>query len=299
MVGVARDIRYRLSGLAVDRDPIRLERYFRIVVSDDFAVSGQHIDDLRFIAVRGGSRDVGCDNRVGTDAATCPVPVVHERLHGDVAPIGIVISAAGGAVFFGADRVTDVSQSVRHRGKPGKQLFSPFGTKIEMTGLGTPGGHVCRQFDVDRYLLDGCRDMEALEISDEVVRPDLDIAAGLRCLNQLRPGIEKLHEAAAVRQSEVDGDPWREWTVRADVRLCIEDHDNGRTTVEMSIEVPPFIAALLRTDALPILKLRYVNGGEVKSLVIGGTIRQPKVAILAAMHRPGFSWHVSIVTARN
>src|SRR5260370_34735820 len=111
-----------------------------------------------------------------------------------------------------------------------------------MTGPGTPGGHVSRQFDVDRYLLDGCRDVKALEISDEAVRPDLDIAAGLRCLEQLRPGIEKLHEGAAVRQSEVDGDPWRERTVRTDIGLGIEDHDDGRTIVEISIEVPPFIA---------------------------------------------------------
>jgi len=67
----------------------------------------------------------------------------------------------------------------------------------------------------------------------------------------------------------------------------------------MSIELPPFIAALFRTDALPILKLRYVNGGDAKSLIIGGTIRQPKVIVLAAMHGFGFSWHGSIVWPQN
>ena len=51
----------------------------------------------------------------------------------------------------------------------------------------------------------------------------------------------------------------------------------------MGIEVPPFIAAPFRADALTILKLRYFNGGDVKSLVIGGAIRQPK-SVLAAMH---------------
>jgi hypothetical protein len=35
-----------------------------------------------------------------------------------------------------------------------------------------------------------------------------------------------------------------------------------------------------------LLKLRYFNGGDAKSFVIGGTIRQPK-SVLAAMH--GFS----------
>jgi hypothetical protein len=35
---------------------------------------------------------------------------------------------------------------------------------------------------------------------------------------------------------------------------------------------------------LTVLKFRYFNGGDAKSLAIGGTIRQPKAAILAAMH---------------
>jgi hypothetical protein len=56
----------------------------------------------------------------------------------------------------------------------------------------------------------------------------------------------------------------------------------GRAIVEMGIEVPPFIAAPFRADELTS-KLRYFNGGDVKSLVIGATIRQPK-SVLAAMH---------------
>jgi hypothetical protein len=58
-------------------DAIRLKGYFGIVVGDDFAVLGQHVDDLRFMAVNSGGCDVGCDHRIGPDAGTCPVPVVH------------------------------------------------------------------------------------------------------------------------------------------------------------------------------------------------------------------------------
>ena len=101
---------------------------------------------------------------------------------------------------------------------------------------------------------------------------------------QLRPGVEKLIEGAAVRQGDVDGDPWRERTVRADIGLGVENHDDGRAIVEMGIEVPPFIVALFRADALTVLNLRYLIGGDAKSLVIGGTIRQAKVAVLAAKH---------------
>src|SRR5882757_6221876 len=186
-----------------------------------------------------------------------------------------------------------------HCGKPGKEFLSPLCTEIEMTGFGAPRGHVCSQLDVDRYLLDGRRDMIAIEIADEAVFADPDIASRLRCAEQLRPGVENLHEVAAVRQGEIDGDPWRERTVRADIGLGVENHDDGRTIVEMGIEVPPFIAALFRADALTVLKRRYVNGRDTKSLVVGGAIRQPKVAILAAMHGSGSSWHGSIVWPRN
>src|SRR6202048_4175820 len=52
----------------------------------------------------------------------------------------------------------------------------------------------------------------------------------------------------------------------------------------MGIEIPPFIMALFRADALTVFKLSYLSGSDAKSLVIGGAIRQPKAAILAAMH---------------
>ena len=42
--------------------------------------------------------------------------------------------------------------------------------------------------------------MVAIEIADEAVRPDSDVATRLRCVEQLRPGIEKLLEGSAVRQ---------------------------------------------------------------------------------------------------
>jgi hypothetical protein len=51
----------------------------------------------------------------------------------------------------------------------------------------------------------------------------------------------------------------------------------------MGIEEPLFMVALFRADALTVFKLRYFNGDDAESLVIGGTIRQPKAA-LAAMH---------------
>src|SRR5438105_7701224 len=130
--------------------------------------------------------------------------------------------------------------------------------------------------------------MIALEIADEAVCPDPNIATVFRCVEQLRLGVEKLHEGAAVRQGEVDGEPWRERTVRADIWFGIENHDDGRTIVEMGIEVPPFIAPPFRADALAILKLRYCNGGDAKPVVIGGTIRQPKVTIRAAMREHYF-----------
>src|ERR1700686_1500763 len=123
-----------------------------------------------------------------------------------------------------------------------------------------------------------------MEIADEGVRPDPDVGTRLRCIEQLRTGVEKFHGAAAVGQSDVDGDPWCERTIGADIGLGKEHHDDGRTIVEMRVEVPPFVLAPFRADALTVLKLRYFNGGDAKSLVIGGTISQPKVAILAAIH---------------
>src|SRR4030081_2132237 len=299
VIGVACDIRPRLAGLAVGRDPIRFKGYFGVIVSDDLAVLGQHVDNLRFMAVGGGGCDVGCDDRVATDAGTRPVPVVHERLHGDVAPIMIVISAAGGAIFLFANAVADVCQSVGYRGKPSKELFSPFGTEIEMTGPGTPGGHVSCQFDVDRNLLDGCRDVIAIEIANEAVRADPGVASRLRCVEQLRLRVEKLHKTAAVGQREIEGDPWRERTVRADIGLRKEDHDNGRTVVEMSIEVPPSAVDRFGPVVFPLVGLGYVTLGDAKSLIIGGTIRHPEMTVLAAMHGSGFSWHGSIVWPQN
>lgn len=153
-----------------------------------------------------------------------------------------------------------------------------------MTGLRTPGASLSAQFDVDRYLLDSCRDVIAIEISDEAVRPDPNVAGRFRCVEHLRGGVEKLVVDAAVRQRDVDGDPWCKWTVRADIGLGVENHDDSRAIVEMGIEVPPFIAAAFRVDALTVFELRYFNGCDAKFLVIVWTIRQPKMAVLAAMH---------------
>jgi hypothetical protein len=43
--------------------------------------------------------------------------------------------------------------------------------------------------------------------------------------------------------------------------LGVENHDDCGAVVEMGIEVPPFIAALFRVDALTVLKLGDFNGG--------------------------------------
>src|SRR6202790_1048640 len=141
-----------------------------------------------------------------------------------------------------------------------------------MTGLRTPGTDLSRQFDVDRYLLDGCRDVVSIEIADEAVRPDSDIAGRLRCVEQLRSGVEKLLEEAAVRQRNVDGAPGREWTVGADIVLGVENHDDRRTIVKMGIEGPPFIVPAFRAAALTVFKPCYFNRRHAQSVVIGGTI---------------------------
>jgi hypothetical protein len=41
----------------------------------------------------------------------------------------------------------------------------------------------------------------------------------------------------------------------------------------MRIEVPPFIAAPFRVDALTLLKLGDFNGGDAKFLAVGRKIR--------------------------
>jgi hypothetical protein len=131
-VGVARQVGYRLAGLAVDCNPISFKGYFGVIVSDDLAVPGQHVDDLRLIAVcrRGG--DVGSDDRIGTDGSARPVPVVHKRVHGDVFPIVIMISAAGGAVFLAADPAVNACQSIGHRRKPSEEPLLPLDAELEM-----------------------------------------------------------------------------------------------------------------------------------------------------------------------
>jgi hypothetical protein len=52
----------------------------------------------------------------------------------------------------------------------------------------------------------------------------------------------------------------------------------------MSVEVPPLIATAFRTDALTVFELGYLDGSDAKSLVIGGSVRQPLAPTLAAMH---------------
>jgi hypothetical protein len=56
---LALQVGYRLAGLAVDCDAIRFKANPCVVVSDDRAIPGEHVDDFRLIAVRRGSGDVG------------------------------------------------------------------------------------------------------------------------------------------------------------------------------------------------------------------------------------------------
>src|SRR3979409_527560 len=92
-------------------------------------------------------------HRVRTGLGPCPIPIVHKRLHGDIAPIVIVVTAAGAAIFLVADFVADMRHTLRHRREPGEQLFPPFSAEIDMAGLWTPGANLTRQFDLDRYFL--------------------------------------------------------------------------------------------------------------------------------------------------
>src|SRR6266851_4980641 len=127
-----------------------------------------------------------------------------------------------------------------------------------MAGLWTPGANLTRQFDLDRYFLNGSGD--AVE----------------------------LLEPPAIRQREIDGDSRCERSIRAHVRLGPEDHDDGRAVVEMGIEVPPLVAALFRADTLAILGLSHFDGIDAQFLIVGGPARQPKMVVLVARHDCAF-----------
>src|SRR5271163_1197701 len=134
-----------------------------------------------------------------------------------------------------------------------------------MTRLGAPGADLSDQFDIHRDFLDSCRDAVPIEIPDEPVSPDLNVAGRLRCAEHLGHRVEKLVEGAAVRQRDVDGNPWCSWTIRANIRLGVENHDDRRAVVEI---VPPLIATAFRTDALTVFELGYLDGSDAKYLGI-------------------------------
>ena len=182
-----------------------------------------------------------------------------------------MISAAGGAVFLIADAVANARRPVEApREATAKKSFLPFDAKIKVTRLGALGADLPRQFDIDRYFLDGRRDVVVMKIADEAVRPDPRTSQPDLRSARTTPALtsRSFIEDAAVRQSDVDGDPRRERTVAADIGLGVENRDDGRAIVEMGVEVPPFIAATLRADPLTVLKLRHLDGGDAKSLVI-------------------------------
>jgi hypothetical protein len=125
---------------------------------------------------------------------------VHKRLHGDIAPIVIVVTAAGGAIFLLANFVPDMRHTLRHRWEPGEQSFSPFGAKIEMAGLWTPGANLTRQFDLDRYFLNRSRDAVATEIADKAIGSDPHIAPLLGSGELIGGGVVELLEAPPIWQ---------------------------------------------------------------------------------------------------
>jgi hypothetical protein len=97
--------------------------------------------------------------------------------------------------------------TLRHRRQPGEQLLPVFGTKINMTGLGAPGAHRTRQFDHDRDVLDGSRDVIATQITDKAIGADPHIASFLRRGELIGGGVVELVEPPAIRQRKIDRDP--------------------------------------------------------------------------------------------
>jgi hypothetical protein len=209
---------------------------------------------------------------------------VHQRLHGDIAPIVIVVTAAGGAIYLSADLVADLRHTLRHRRKPGEQLFLSLGTKIDVAGLWTPGANLTRQFDLDGYFINGSRDAVAMEIAGKAIGSDPHIASLPGRAELIGGGVVDLVEPPAIRQREIDGDPRCERPIRAHIRLGVEHHHDGRAIIEMGVEVPPLVAALFGADTLAILELRHRDGSDAELLIIGGQARQAKLAVVVAGH---------------
>jgi hypothetical protein len=213
---------------------------------------------------------------------------VHEHLHGDIAPVVIVVPAAGGAIFVAADCVADMRRTLRHRREPGEQLFAPIGAKIDMAGLWTPGANLTHQFDLDRYVLNGGGDVVAMEIPGKAIGSDPYIAPLLGGGELIGGGVVELVEPPAIRQRKIDGDPRCERSVRAHVRLGVEDHDDSGAVIEMGIEVPPLVAAIFRAETLAVLELSNFDRIDAKPLVVGGEARQAKTLAVVARHHCSF-----------
>jgi hypothetical protein len=128
------------------------------------------------------------------------------------------------------------------------------------------------------------------QIADKAIGSDPNIAPLFGRGEIIGAGVAEPVELPAIWQREIDGDPRSERSIRAHVRLRIEYHNNGRTVIEMGVEVPPLVAAFFRADALTILELRHFDGLEAKFSIVGGSACQPKIAVLVASHRCTFLW---------
>jgi hypothetical protein len=82
----------------------------------------------------------------------------------------------------------------------------------------------------------------------------------------------------------MDGNPRCERSIRAHVRLGVEDYDDGGTVIKMGIEGTTTRSSLFRTDTLAILELSHVDGIDAKFLIVRWPACQPKMLVLVARH---------------
>jgi hypothetical protein len=146
--------------------------------------------------------------------------------------------------------------------EPSEQLLPSLRTKIEMPRLWTPGANLARQFDLHGDFLNGRRNALGMEITDKAIGSDPHIAPLLGRAEVTSGWVVDFLKPSPVIQCEINCDPRREWSIRAHIRLGIEDHDDGRAVIEVSVELPPFVASLFDANALATLEWVHFDGNE-------------------------------------